>query len=834
MYSLADEEEEEEDLLQRGPGGAPAWAAEVGLLALHACVLLQAADQPAWLRQLLLGMQAHAPEAPGDAGGEEEASVQALMQRSALSATMAQLRAAAGEQQPLLPALLAGADWRRLAAVVHAEEATAGGAVPWLLLPALLAGDSLGGGDLGSRLVYAASLLNRGAALQGTPHAAETAACAAGALLLCTLCQGTRHEQRPPPPAAARDASAVEDAALAAALAESARLAQQEQVVIPEGFPRELLEGTVEGQQLLLLQQQQEEQRAAQQADVPAGAAGGAAPGAAGGREQQAPPREQPGAQQHEQQGAGQQEIVEVRGCWSLTPGQHVALLQQALLPLAAARASNDAAGAWQQEDCPPELLAPNAASALREWRGPHLPDLLHAAAAAAAAAPQTGEAASEAAATAAATACVAAALAPLVRPPVTVLLQDGLPFANSELPLDTEGAVFVSVGPEAGGSAGGADASVVRSQLLVALQVRGGSRAGTGAVRACANRVSGKSSPHYIAMRANFYTLSNVTACLPRRLPASSPGATRWRPACCACCTPAQRCTPRQQPWSCRRACCASWQHRSRMAGLWGKAPPLLRVLAPRPRCPAQVGRAWAAAQHARVLSAAPARGGSRLACSGSPSPVARTGWVSHTIPAPLACAPPPPPPPSCAGLMPAITATQGLPAGALLGLAESAAQLHAPLTAALALERLRQGSTVLPKDEWQAQTTRVRSRPPRAAACIAFHLGAPRLHLPQHLPPLAAQAAMASHIQPHCSACAGAPAGAASCAAGGGQPAAPARHGGGLAGSAGVGGRPTLAAPQRGPPPGRTDGLAGGPGAAGGGPAAGAARGLCARGLG
>lgn len=491
MYSLTEEEEEEEDLLQAGPGGAGAWAAELGLLALQACVLVPAADQPAWLRQLLFGMRGRAPEAPsGGAGEEEEASVQALMQRSALSATMSQLLATAGEQQPLLPALLAGADWRRLAALVHAEEATAGGAAPWLLLPALLAGDSLAGGDLGSRLVHAASLLSRGAAQEGSSHAAETAASAAGPLLLCTLCQGARHEQRTPPPAAGRDASAAEDAALAAALAESARLAQQEQVVIPEGFPRELLEGTVEGQQLLLLQEQQEEQRqaelqrAGQQGGAAAGAADVAAAAAAGAGEQQALQQEEhDGRQQQEGQATQQQQqqqqkqIVEVQGCWSLTPDQHVALLQQALLPLAAARASNDAAGAWQQEDCPPELSAWSATAGLREWRAPHLADLMHAATAAAEAGPQAGErsneAAADAAAAAAAAACVAAMLAPLVRAPVTVLLQDRLPFANSELPLDTESAVFVSVGPEGGASgAGGADAGVVRSQLLVAVLV--------------------------------------------------------------------------------------------------------------------------------------------------------------------------------------------------------------------------------------------------------------------------------------------------------------------------------------------------------------------------
>ncbi|KAL4425738.1 hypothetical protein ABPG75_009754 [Micractinium tetrahymenae] len=606
VYSLADEEDEEEDLLQAGPAGSGAWAAELGLLALQACVLLPAADQPAWVRQLLFGMRAHTPQTPGGAGGEEEASVQALMQRSALSATMSQLLAAAGEHQPLLPALLAGADWRRLAVVMHAEQATAGGAVPWLLLAALLAGDSLAGGDLGSRLVHSASLLSRGAVLAGTPHAAETAAGAAGALMLCTLCQGARHAQHAAPVAAAgRDASAAEDAAMAAAMAESARLAQQEQVVIPEGFPRELLEDTVEGQQLLLLQQQQEEQRqlaaqrAAQQGEVPAAAADTAAAEVAS-----------PGGQQHEQhrahqeQGGQQQEIVEVRGCWSLTPGQHVALLQQALLPLAAARATNDAAGAWQQEDCPPELAASSGTAALCEWHAPHLPDLLQAAAATAAAEPDGSEAAGEAAAGAAATACVAALLLPLVRPPVTVLLQDSLAFANSELPLDTEGAVFVSVGPEAGrgsGGAGGADAGVVRSQLLVAVQA------------ACKQPGS-----------------DALAACLLRLL--------------CAC--PAL--------------------HASATAMLLSEGLLCFLAAPEQDGGPLGQGAAAAAGAGAETVVASP-------------------------------------------GMLPAITASQGLPPGTLLGLAESAAQLHAPLTAALAVERLRQGSTVLPKDEWQVQTTRV-----------------------------------------------------------------------------------------------------------------------------
>ena len=56
------------------------------------------------------------------------------------------------------------------------------------------------------------------------------------------------------------------------------------------------------------------------------------------------------------------------------------------------------------------------------------------------------------------------------------------------------------------------------------------------------------------------------------------------------------------------------------------------------------------------------------------------------------------------------AVMAAQGLPPATLLALAGSAAELQAPLTAALAVERLRQGTTVLAKEEWQALATQVR----------------------------------------------------------------------------------------------------------------------------
>jgi hypothetical protein len=70
------------------------------------------------------------------------------------------------------------------------------------------------------------------------------------------------------------------------------------------------------------------------------------------------------------------------------------------------------------------------------------------------------------------------------------------------------------------------------------------------------------------------------------------------------------------------------------------------------------------------------------------------------------------------------AVTAAQGLPAEVLLGLASGAAEHLAPLTAALAFERLRQATTVLPKDEWQGVATQVCSWG-AAAGCSLVDIG-------------------------------------------------------------------------------------------------------------
>ena len=441
VYSLVDEEEEE--MGDAGDAsGRGVWAAELALLALDCCVALppqvrltgdapgnessQAGlmrrgrgwasshwtggqrciltwcvarawlqDQPDWLRQLLHGAPAQAAAASfEDAAGDAE-DVAALM-RSPQSAALMPLVAAAGEQQPLLPHLMAAADWRQLATDMHAEQAAAGAGAPWLLLPILLGPASMAG-DVGGRLVHAASLLCRAAVLAGSPQAAQCAAGAVTPLLLCTLCQGTKHEPGSQRPQRAAAQAAGTGAAAAAAQAEAQR-AQQEQVVIPEGFPLELLADTVEEQQLLLLQQQERERQELQQLSQlhlnddasqqqqPAGAAPAAGAGAgeqqAGGEEQQ---------QEQEQEQEQVLPLVEVQGCWSLTADQHAQLLQAALVPLGASQATLALAASLQLEHCPRDLASGDPACAdggLVQWRQPGLADLLHAASAAAAAAP--------------------------------------------------------------------------------------------------------------------------------------------------------------------------------------------------------------------------------------------------------------------------------------------------------------------------------------------------------------------------------------------------------------------------------------------------------------
>lgn len=418
-------------------------------------------EQPDWLQQLVHGAQ-HRPPTPLSEAGDV-ADVSSLM-RSPLSSALLPLAAAAGGGQPLLPHLLAGADWRRLAACMHAEEAATGGGAPWLLLPLLLAPATAGlrgADDAGSRLVHAAALLSRAAVLAGTHQALVCAAGAAGPLLLLSVCQGAKHH--PGQAARAQQAQQAAAAVEQQAAVEAQQQQEQEQVVIPEGFPMELLADTVEGQQLLLLQQQAQERQqlrasaaAVAQEAQPEGQHAASAAAAAAVQQEAAAVAD----------GAGPElPLVEVIACWSLTCDQHVALLQQALLPLAASHASLALAAHLQSEHCPAELVAAAAsqqpggsAGSLPEWHAPRLAELIEASGGAAAASAATTDA-PEAAdagghdATEAAAAGLAAVLMPLVRQPVTLLTSEALPFSTGELPLDTEAAVYVSVAPDSTGA---------------------------------------------------------------------------------------------------------------------------------------------------------------------------------------------------------------------------------------------------------------------------------------------------------------------------------------------------------------------------------------------
>ena len=577
MYSLGDEEEEAGGA--EDAHGCGAWAAELGLLVLRAGVLLPRQDQPPWLSQLLYGVEAsrspsaqqqeqQAPEGRHDSRID---NVQALM-RSPLSAALAPLVAAAGEQQPLLAHLLAPADWRRLAAGIHAEEGTAG--APWLLPPLLMVPGALMGQDataVGGRLVQSAAQLSRAAVLAGSPQAAQCAAGAAGGLLLLSVCQGSKHV----PERQAQHATSA---------AAQQPVEQHEQVQIPEDFPLELLADTVEGQQLALLQQERQlrQELAVQQA---AGGDDGAAA--------------RSDAQQEAAAAGSHMPLVEVQACWSLSCDQHVALLQQALLPLAASQSSLALGASLQPEHCLPQLVAGaqlGGDAAVTEWHAPRLAELLDAAAAAAAV-PQQG-AADQQGSDAAAVAGLAAVLLPLVRPAVTLLTSEPLPFSNSELPLDTEAALYLSMAPDAGGGAG-RQQRPLRSlhQTLTALLP--GAEARRRAQQRAEQALHGSLDSHVIQTQLSLAVQVRVLGCLAgwmhvrstlaasqtfdcafgapllRRPRASSWMARRWRPACCACCTRAPRCTPRPRRSSCPRACCASWQRPKTMAGRWAAVPP-------------------------------------------------------------------------------------------------------------------------------------------------------------------------------------------------------------------------------------------------------------------
>lgn len=174
--------------------------------------------------------------------------------------------------------------------------------------------------------------------------------------------------------------------------------------------------------------------------------------------------------------------------------------------------------------------------------------------------------------------------------------------------------------------------------------------------------------------------------------------------------------------------------------------------------------------------------------------------------------------------GLHVATTAAQGLPSSTLLGLAHGAAGLHAPLTAALAIERLRQGTTVLPKEDWQALAAEVRIQElpklscdaaSRCCGCFKRRATRPAFRQPSTAP------APATSIRPFLAgACCG-----GACRRRAGVALQP---GGCVAGSTVVGGRLPVAAPAERTTSGGPAAVAGGAGDACGGAAPCPARGF------
>ena len=287
-------------------------------------------------------------------------------------------------------------------------------------------------------MVHAATLLGQAALKAGTPEAAAAAAHAVQPLLLLSLCHGRREELA----ARAAPAEAAAPPAPPPPLLE-----------LPPDIPPELLEGTVEGQQLLAQQAQQGGHFVA--ATGP-GAATAAAPQAA-----------QPGSGWGGDAG-GPTTLVHIQDCWRLGARESLALLEQVLLPLAARHASHDLVHAITADAAPGFELPPpeggageGAEPAVASWQPPQLADLAHQAVAAAPGSGasrersegEAGNADPADPAVAARMAVLAAVVQAALQPAATVLTDSPLPFGDAGLPWDTPGVLFVSDGPGGGAS---------------------------------------------------------------------------------------------------------------------------------------------------------------------------------------------------------------------------------------------------------------------------------------------------------------------------------------------------------------------------------------------
>lgn len=397
VFTLIDEEEEEALIHSTTTGAAGTadgvgsgtrgqWAAEVGLLLIHCTVFLaqSARDIPEWVRAHIL-----------DGSGPE----------SVVEASR----------------ILAGADWHKIEEIVLSPALPA----PWLVLPVLMAPKSVRG-DVGQRLVHAAVMLRDGAKIQGSPAAGAVVAQAVRPLLALSICQGVQLEV-----GAGRGAIAgVPGQSPIASAALAATIASHQLIDIPEDIPEELLQDTVEFQQLRL---QKEQLQLAEDEAVAAAAAAAVA----AADEQQATGANVP--------------LIEVSACFRLTAAHHVALIKDVLGPLAAMHAPANIA-TITKEHCVDKLEPPSSTqnqqtedTGVKFWEGLSGSELavLESSAGSANLVGNPDRAAL------AASMCISL-LQPLVQRPVTIITQAHLPFSNAELPWfieNTSSVVFIVSG---------------------------------------------------------------------------------------------------------------------------------------------------------------------------------------------------------------------------------------------------------------------------------------------------------------------------------------------------------------------------------------------------
>lgn len=357
-----------------GVSAPVAWAAELGLLLLHVSIFFTSDELPDWVR----------PQVEGTA--------------------------------PEVVHLLAGADWdvvRRVSTFQNTTDPGRWSSIPWLALPILLSPGSVSGSEVSERIVRASLLLANAAGASGDAAAAAVAVNMIRPLLGLSICQGIQIDQE--------TESVPVDVTLGAPA-----IASHQLLDLPDDIPEELLEGTVELQEL---RSQQEARRLMEEDQAEARAA----------MAQSAMARRNHG------NGGTTLQVIETQGCFRLTAAQHATLVRSALGPLARQNCPKDPA-ALRPQDCIPvlDLEAPSPGGAVQFWESDFGAELSsqHAVGAKQPATTRLDRNTFVAE-------VLASLLQPLIQRPITILTHDSLISSNAELPWLQEAAVFITAGAE-------------------------------------------------------------------------------------------------------------------------------------------------------------------------------------------------------------------------------------------------------------------------------------------------------------------------------------------------------------------------------------------------